>query len=238
MEAISKIIFNLHVVSGFAALTLFWIPVLVKKGSREHRKIGRLYVFAMFAVAISALYLSIENILSNRIPMGLFLGYLSLLTARPLILGIMCLKCKTRLKSSYSKIHILTSTIVAFTGICLLFYGFTTTNSLALVIIAFGIIGSSTTIPDMFRMRSARYSAESKQWLSDHISCMGVAGIAAHTAFLVFGSQSLFPPIQNSFISITLWVSPTIIGLIAIKVAKNKYLKSSKRKTHALAKQS
>ena len=54
-------------------------------------------------------------------------------------------------------------------------------------------------------------------WWYKHMECMLVAGIAFHTAFLVFGARSLFGGslIEGSW-SFLPWVLPTAVGLPAV----------------------
>ena len=229
MEFIIQSLLVIHVVCGFASLILFWIPMAVKKGASVHRKVGLWYVYTMSVVALSALILSIENLLTDRITLGLFLGFLSLLTARPLWLAIECLNCKQGLTSRYKVIHFSTSVVLAISGLGLLMFGLSSSNNLATVMIVFGILGL-TAISDVITMLRVKYSVQSKQWLKDHIANMLVGGIAAHTAFLVFGGQSMLPSFQNQLFAILLWTAPSVIGLIAIRWAKHKYTSKPKTK--------
>lgn len=229
MDFIIQSLLVIHIVCGFASLVLFWLPVAEKKGGNAHRKVGLWYVYTMSVVALSALVLSIENLLTDRITIGLFLGFLSLLTARPLWLGVECLNCKQGLTSRYKVIHFSTSIVLAISGFGLLMFGLSSSSSLATVMIVFGILGL-TALTDVITMLRAKYSAQSKQWLKDHIANMFVGGIAAHTAFLVFGGQSMLPSFQNQLFSIFMWTAPSVIGLIAIKWAKHKYTSKPKSK--------
>lgn len=52
----------LHIIAGFTALLVFWIPVVTKKGGKAHVRSGWVYVWAMGAVAISALVMGIWRI--------------------------------------------------------------------------------------------------------------------------------------------------------------------------------
>jgi hypothetical protein len=52
---------------------------------------------------------------------------------------------------------------------------------------------------------------------------MCITGIAAHTAFLAFGAQSMFSHLYGSYWSIVPWVAPTVIGTIGIRVAIMRY---------------
>jgi len=195
---------------------------MVVKGSPLHKKVGICYVFAMAIVAATALLLSIENLYTNRITMGLFLGFLSLLTARPLLLGLMSLSCKMERKEIYRQFHLITSAVIVISGLGLIYYGITTQHSLSPVIVLFGIIGF-IAIPEVIFMLKTPYHTKNKKWLSDHIAFMCISGIAAHTAFLVFGGQSILPDYQHTLVSIALWISPTVIGLCLIHWAKTKH---------------
>ena len=199
--------------------------MLVKKGGNIHKKVGIWYVYTMSVVALSAFILSVENLFTDRVTMGIFLGFLSLVTARPLWLGLEVLKSKTSLTKRFRILHMSTSVVLALLGLGLLYVGLTSSNSLAPVMIIFGILGL-TAILDIVTLLKSEYSARSKQWLKDHISNMFVGGIAAHTAFLVFGGQSILPNFQAPMISVILWTSPSVIGLICIYFAKKKYAKS------------
>lgn len=210
---------------GFTSLILFWIPAFAKKGGRVHKKVGIYYVYVMSIVALSALILSIENLFTNRMSMGVFLGFLSLLTARPLWLGIESISNKNTLSKRYKMIHLITGLLLSTAGAALVWYGLYSTNSLAPVMIIFGILGL-TALPEIIQMRKTEYTTRNGQWLKDHLSNMIVAGIAAHTAFLVFGGQSILPNTSNTGISIFLWVSPSVIGLLAIYWAKRKYTRA------------
>ena len=48
-----------HIVAGTIALILFWIPALARKGGNWHVRIGRIYVIAMYAVAVTAFVASL-----------------------------------------------------------------------------------------------------------------------------------------------------------------------------------
>jgi uncharacterized membrane protein len=225
MKLISDILVYIHIIFGFTSLVLFWVPIFARKGGKTHRKVGLLYVYAMSVVAFTAFVLSIENLLTNHMTMGVFLGFLSLLTARPLLLGIECLSSKNELKIRYKRWHISTSVLLTVLGAGLMYYGLTTSNSLSIVITVFGFLGL-TALPEIYSLLKAEFKG-TKKWLENHITNMCTAGIAAHTAFLVFGGQSLLPNYQNQLISIVMWISPTVIGLLGIQWAKHKYVKST-----------
>jgi hypothetical protein len=54
-EAFLAVLRSLHILAGSVALATFWIPWLVKKGARVHRRVGWVYTLAMAVVSASAL---------------------------------------------------------------------------------------------------------------------------------------------------------------------------------------
>jgi len=50
MKTFSSILLMIHVAAGFSSLLLFWIPVFTKKGSINHVKVGKLYIWLMWIV--------------------------------------------------------------------------------------------------------------------------------------------------------------------------------------------
>ncbi|MFT4565321.1 MAG: hypothetical protein ACI9FN_000274, partial [Saprospiraceae bacterium] len=97
MDLIYKIILPIHIVTGSISLILFWIPVISKKGGRIHVKSGIAYVYTMWITVVTAALLSIHNLISGDYFSALFLGFLSLLTAKPLWYGIAILRMKSGL---------------------------------------------------------------------------------------------------------------------------------------------
>ncbi len=59
MTAVHSFLVTSHIVVGAAALVLFWIPVLAKKGSRLHTGAGKAYTTAMYVVSITAFFASV-----------------------------------------------------------------------------------------------------------------------------------------------------------------------------------
>ncbi|WP_258871274.1 DUF2306 domain-containing protein, partial [Halobacillus trueperi] len=57
-----SIMLTIHIIAGFSALAVFWIPLVTKKSGNTHRKVGWVYVTAMYTVAATALYMGIYRI--------------------------------------------------------------------------------------------------------------------------------------------------------------------------------
>ena len=87
METLSKALLSTHVIAGFISLVLFWIPIFTKKGGKIHTLVGKIYIYLMWIVVISAGILSVENAYQGNYLMASFLGFLTLITSNPLWYG-------------------------------------------------------------------------------------------------------------------------------------------------------
>ncbi len=223
MEAITKALLATHIFSGMTSIILFWIPIFLKKGSKNHILIGKIYVFLMWIVVISAGLLSIKNIIIGEFVMAAFLGFLAIITANPLWYGIAILKNKKGLSSSYRKKHIAFNALITLAGVLLFAYGiYLKGQNAGILMIIFGLLGMSSG-RDV--LASYQGKNENSSWIEEHISGMLVSGIAGYTAFAVFGGRSFFSEYLIGYWSIIPWVMPTFVGIILIRYYKNSYLR-------------
>ena len=58
MTLTHTLLFYLHVTAGSLALPLFWLPVIARKGSFNHRRFGRWFARLMYTVAGSGLLMA------------------------------------------------------------------------------------------------------------------------------------------------------------------------------------
>jgi uncharacterized membrane protein len=223
MEALSKALLAIHVFCGFTSIIVFWIPIFLKKGSKNHILVGKTYVLLMWVVVITAGLLSIKNILIGKFVMAMFLGFLAIITANPLWYGIAILKNKKGLSESYRKKHMAFNALITLAGMLLFTYGiYLKGENAGVLMLIFGIIGMSSG-RDV--LASYHRKNENISWIDEHISGMLVSGIAAYTAFAVFGGSNFFREYLTGLWSIIPWVMPTVIGITIIRFYKKSYLK-------------
>ena len=221
-----KFLLPVHIACGFLSIVIFWIPIFVKKGSNIHIKIGKLYMFLMWIVVITAGILSIENYMQGQYIGAAYLGFLVLITANPLWYGIAILKQKGGLSESYKKKHMFFNALIVAAGLALLIYGITLKgNSAGILMIIFGFLGITTgrEIITMYRN-----PMDKSNWIVEHIQGMLTSGIAAYTAFAVFGGQNFFGGLFSGYLSIIPWITPGIVGTILIKYYTKSYLTKKK----------
>lgn len=226
MSSIHSFLLPIHIFAGFVSLILFWLPIFTKKGGSIHVKIGKIYIWLMWIVVVTAAIMSITNAFTGNEISAAFLGFLSVITAKPLWQGIQILKYKKELPKSYYQKSQILNTIIVLAGVGLLVLAYTLQfKDQAILLLIFGILGVST-IFDL--KKSFAKTAEQSNWFLDHMASMIITGIAAYTAFLAFGGYSLFPAIYDTPFVTVFWVTPTIIGSIAIAYMTRKHKKAAK----------
>ena len=222
MEMYDKALLTIHVIAGFCSLVTFMIPVIVKKGSNIHRKVGQIYVYNMWIVVASASLLSVNNLIAGRLVQAIFLGYLGLITASPLWYGMAMLKYKKDIPLSYlKKRKIMDVLIVIWAVLNIIYFVQLEGKGISILLLIFGVLGL-TNLP----MAIAPFKKmESKSnWYIDHLEGMITAGIAAYTAFFAFGGSTFFGKLFSGPLVAIPWVMPSIIGVFLMRWFKRKHL--------------
>lgn len=223
MDILYKTLLFLHVSAGFSSIGLFFVPAFARKGGKLHRRVGLWYTYAMWLMVITAALLCCIQISRGNTSIALFLGFLALLTARPLYFGIAVLRNK---KGPTARMMIIDRALRIALG---LFSIFMIGNGLNLwgpegnvLSLIFGALGM-TVWPIL--IKEARGVTLEYSWMEEHIGQMVVAAIAAFTAFLVFGSQRAFGNIVPEKFQFIVWVAPTVVGLVLSSRYKKKLYK-------------
>ncbi len=219
----------LHIAAGFIALVLFWVQAAGRKAGPRHRLLGQYYQRLMWTVVLSAVVLCVIRIAQGNIVGALFLMFLALITAKPLWIGTKVLGLRTKSQRAtnlawYNKVALAFNLVIVITGGAMLMYGLkSTSQSFAVLMMIFGGLGLSNT-PDLIATLKSMRSEAAVDWMKEHIVSMGTSGIAAHTAFLVFGASRILPSaVTQSSWSFIPWVAPSVVGVILIRRAVLKY---------------
>lgn len=232
MQSLFQILLVIHIIAGFAGLVLFWVPVFTRKGGVNHKRIGSYYVVAMWAVVSTAFLLSIINAANGRLQIAGFLGFLALITAQPLWLGMSVLNNKHKPKAAFMRLQGIVGLLVGVSAIGLLYLGSQSISSpLGPVMIVFGVLGVIGLVDVARNFGLLRQKErQANTWLDEHLTQFLTTGIAAHTAFLVFGASSYISALISGPLAIIPWVSPTVIGFIGMHYARKKFLRGTPKK--------
>ena len=226
MEIVSKILLGSHIFFGSISLIVFWLPaIFTKKGGEWHNKIGRIYVWLMWFVVISAALLCIKNVIVGTYNSAIFLGFLTLITAHPIWHGTAILNYKKEQPQSFITMHMVFRAIIFLASLGLITYGAYLhffQGEMHPLFFIFGILGG-TDLPSW--IKELKSPIKNANWLIEHLSGMIISGIAAYTAFFAFGGRAMLGKILTGYWQILPWILPTIIGVIAIKYQKRKYEK-------------
>ncbi len=238
MSALHSVLFVIHILVGSAALVLFWIPMLSKKGQLNHVTYGHHYKTAMYAVAASGAFMaalvlvwpmaikgdSIANAadpqraLFNVRLFSAFLLYLSVLSFTTTRHGINVLLVKGRRREMQRFDYLLPIWVLLIGGVACLYAGIAFKRTLLTV---FGILGLAISA-SMLRY-CLKGAVKRNEWVIEHIGSMIGSGIGAYTAFIAFGGRTLFSGLGSW--QMVFWIAPGLLGGLAAHFIARRYAK-------------
>ncbi|QQE73183.1 DUF2306 domain-containing protein [Brevibacillus composti] len=198
----------LHILAGFLALLVFWIPIVTKKGGKAHVRVGWVYVAAMATVAVSALYMGVWRIgfdpdrTADSVAFAWFLNYISLLSSATAWYGLRVLRFKKRVAAHRHPVDLLFPGLLFVSSLAIGGYGAVISFPLLTWFPLVGIFLGGTQL-----FYWLRPPANKMHWWFEHLSGMMGCCIATITAFTVFGAPRL---LQLESVNPLLWFLPTI----------------------------
>lgn len=215
MDVLFKTFLILHIVAGTIGLLTGTVNIIGKKGGKNHRIVGQLFLYSMLTVSASAFVLSVLH-------PNYFLFIVAVFTLYMVASGTRYLELKNLSKGQKPATidWLLTYFMLSFGALFILFgtYHLIHKNSFGAVFIVFGVIGLRMVRSDFKNFRGKGSAAN--VWLIAHIQRMIGAYVAALTAFLVVNNKVI-----PAYIA---WLLPTVIfvPLIVIWVRKYKIVKA------------
>ncbi len=234
----------IHIAVGACALLLFWVPIFTRKGNLDHKRFGRFFAMGMYTVSISGIVMSSLDLMfpvAMHAPgleltperaaevglqvreFGLFLFSLSILVLTSTRHGWLAILHRDDRTPLRHPIHLGLNALLVTVGIVLLIVGINTSTILFMIFGPLQIVAGLTNLRYIFRNE-----IRPKEWWIQHLSGLIGSGIGAYTAFAVFGGRTMFEQIFASNFesySVFLWITPGIVGTIAINVWSRKYIK-------------
>lgn len=226
---IFKTFLLVHIFFGFLALFTFWIPLIAKKGQRLHISGGLSYVVAMSGVIITAIILCVirlsdPHLPANRLQFSWFLLFICVLAATSAWYGLRVWQFGLRSKPHKNLIDLAASTLLLFSSIAMITYGFFQNNALIQYFPLIGVFLGSSQL--LYWLRSQQ--EPNHAWFQ-HMKGMFSCVIATLTAFTVIGFPRIIHTSSENWL---LWFGPSMI-LVPILIIWMRYYKSkfSKIKT-------
>lgn len=242
MPLIHQVALYSHIAIGACALFIFWIPALARKGSKDHKRFGKIFAYCMYAVSISGLCMSSLDLLfpvqmhaPDRLlteseaadiraqvrDIAIFLFSLSVLVLSNTRQGWLTIMAKEDRSILRAPSHLLLCVALVVVGVILFTVGIIQGKVLYIIFALIQIASGSGQLRYNFKAELTP-----KEWWIEHLGAFIGSGIGAYTAFFVFGGQQLFAGILgNAFadIAIFFWITPSVIGVIAITYLSRHY---------------
>ncbi len=234
----------IHIAVGSCALLVFWIPVFTRKGNLDHKRFGKLFGYAMYAVSFSGILmasldllypltmhaqaakLNVEQtviVVSQIRSSALFLLSLSILVLHSTRQGWLAIRHQADRQALRSAAHTVLCVSLAVVGLVLFIAGFVRGSVLFCVFGMFEVVSGVNALRYNFKRE-----LKPKEWWVAHLGGFIGSGIGAYTAFFVFGGRRLFAALFDSAfsdVSIVLWVAPGVIGGLSIAYLSRSYRK-------------
>lgn len=238
-----------HIVIGCFALVVFWIAAATRKGSKNHKRVGRMFTHAMTLTSWTGMLLSSLVILfpiairfADGVPENInlaqkvmqiqtisgFLFFLSLLVWANTRHATKVLEAKEDRSKLRTPLHVGLLASLPILAIPLAYAGYVSHIKLLII---FAITGGIVGITGLRYVYAKTQPA--KQWLLEHIGSIIGAGIGVHTATFAFGGRKLFSGVFTGDLIIIPWIIPSIIGVIAMLTLKRIYTKKWKINANA-----
>ena len=199
-----------HVVAGVVAMLAGLAAIVTRKGGRRHNKAGKVYVFSMVFVVVTAIPLSVWIESWFLLAVAVFSGYL-------VVAGYRVIKRRRAgLTEPTGTDYATHGTMLAAGGTMVVVGGWVTatgTPGLAPVLVVFGLIGSVLAVRELRQLRAP--PSDRTPWFQRHIAFMGGGYIATVTAAVTV-NLTMLPPLVR-------WLGPTAVGVPFILYGIRKY---------------
>ncbi|MEY2745761.1 MAG: hypothetical protein RL112_803 [Planctomycetota bacterium] len=215
-----------HALGGVIALVSMWVPLFSAKGGVVHRKAGRVFVWAMAWVSVSAVVASALRLTSEPDkPQGpLFLSLVALQSAAATWWGVSMVRHKQRDAVSRSLPDWIAVVALVGSGVLTLAYW------LQGAAVLFGIFGVLNLV---FGLRFARVLGRAPRsrfwWWYEHLFGMLVACIGTLTAFFVVNYERIPEAVQSHLPPLVVWTAPGLVGGLGIALATRYYRRKLER---------
>ena len=219
MNGIFKTVLIIHILFGSVALFVAPAAMMTGKGGEWHRRWGKVFFWAITAVAITAVVLSV-------IRSGLFFLLIAVFSFYLALTGYRILYRKTAQQRA-GKVDWTAASAMILGSLALIVQGTygMITSSFGVVAIVFGVIGLWLAASDVREF--LHHPADKMAWWYGHMTRMMAAYIATVTAFSVVNMK--FLP------QVTRWLWPTVIGTIGIVIWTRYYRRRFNRRAPSKA---
>jgi hypothetical protein len=208
----------LHIVFGAVGLVSFWVPVMGRKGSANHRLWGKIFARTILMAGSIAVLLSLCTLIDPlgthphlkdpvfvRGIFGIMMLYLAILTINLAWYGTKTLKNKADHRANRTGLNLFLQPILIVAALGCAVEGILIGQYLMVGMSIIGFATAGTNLYFMFTPNPAPLT-----YLKEHVKGIVGAGISVYTAFFAFGAVRIMPSIA---LHPGLWALPLITGL-------------------------
>ncbi|WBA43566.1 DUF2306 domain-containing protein [Hymenobacter canadensis] len=202
-----RLLLGLHIAAGTVALLAGLVPMLGRKGGTWHVRAGRLYVYCMMAVALTAVGLCLLQPLTLS---RLFLTGIAMLSFYLSFSGWRAARRRSALLPRPDQLLAIAALLV---GVLMVGVG------LWLQAVLFAFFGALICLFAGLDARQSLFPRPAEQaepWILRHLARLGGSYISAFTAFLVVNMGRVLPADAPTWLGTATWVAPTIVGSVLI----------------------
>ncbi len=221
MPTAIKIILFIHVLAGAISLITGMVAFLTQKGGTNHRKVGRIYSYAMTVVFVTAIIVSAYKFIP-------FLFMIAFLSYYSVFAGVRILKLKKLNEGQSPKWYDWFAAILNLVvNLIFIVWGIyeTVVNKnigFAYLAIGFGIGGALISRTNLIPFITP--PKHKMHWWTSHMGNIFGGYIATMTAF----SATVYPMVFNSN-SIIAWIWPSLIGVPISIIWRKRYERKFKK---------
>ena len=217
------ILIALHIAFGAVGLVSFWVPVIGKKGAKNHRKWGKVFWFTIMVAGNLALGLSLLTLFDPlathphlvdrgqvfvRGIFGVMMFYLAILTLNLAWYGLEAVKNKNDHLRNRMGLNLWLQPVLILAAIACAVEGVLIQQYLMVGMSTIGFATAATNLVFMFTKEP-----RPKEYLKEHVKAIVGCGISVYTAFFAFGAVRFMPEMA---LHPGLWSIPLVVGLSLI----------------------
>lgn len=233
MDAIFDTTRWIHITIGFTGLVAFWIPAFSRKGGTTHVRTGRVFEWAAYIVAGTAMFNALGRLaaaLAEGAPLAgneasfgfvIFLAYLGLVTLAAVRHAVRAVRTKGDWEAMDTPAHRSLAVLSMLGSAIVIAYALAVWSGVSVVLLALSPVGFLQGREMLSQLRDP--PSERMGWYYVHMGNIIGAGIAFHTAFLVFGSARFIPFELPGALQIVPWILPAAIGVPLGRVLETRY---------------
>ncbi len=213
-----EVLIGAHIVSGSIGLLSFWVPVVSRKGGRDHRRWGRVFTWCMLVTGCAAIGISVCTLIAPlethpqlsdaawiRGIFGWMMLYLGCLTIGFVDYGLAVVR-HARDHSALRRLRyqgVIAAVVIS--GAWCGWFGWKVGHPLMMIVAGIGLVAMAMQQRFIWSAAPPR-----SMYVGEHFRALIGMGISAYTAFLSVGLVRAFPEhVFNPLI----WAGPSTIGV-------------------------